>query len=126
MNLDNDKVMNTSIKIISSILILAFFSHCSKNEDPKPAASVNGQVVFWTHVDDNIGNVEVTLGGVKQTITKVIGIGGPACGQSGFATYQNANGSYSFTANEITTPFRKWSGNVSFTTDKCAKFQLLK
>lgn len=107
-------------------IILVFVCTLSCNEsDPSPTpTNVDGRVVFWTHVNDNIGNIEVTLNGIKQTCTKVTSDFGPACGQSGFATFQNSAGTYSFTAQELTAPSRKWSGNVVFITNQCEKWQL--
>lgn len=77
--------------------------------------NTNGNVMFWTK-SSTIGSITVNFNGQVKQITQYQTSGNPSgCGVSGFANYNLAAGTYSYTASSASGV--QWSGNVTVPTN---------
>src|SRR3954465_6992535 len=113
--------MKTNFYFRLAMVCLLLATGCKKS-DPVP---VNGSVVFWNLVGDEIGNVEVTIKGTIVTVTKDFN-SAPDCNTTGAATFSLAPGTYDYSAREVSglPPLLTWSGTVTITSTGCSKKRL--
>ncbi len=77
--------------------------------------STNGNVMFWTK-NSTLGAITVNFNGQTKQITQYQISGNPSgCGVSGFANYNIATGTYSYTASSASGV--QWSGSVNVPTN---------
>jgi major membrane immunogen (membrane-anchored lipoprotein) len=78
-------------------------------------SSTNGNVMFWTK-NSTLGAITVNFNGQVKQITQYQSSGNPSgCGVSGFANYNLAAGTYSYTASSASGV--KWAGSVNVPTN---------
>ena len=94
------------------------FNSCKKDE-----ATPKGKVVFWNDVASHLGIVVVLMADNASGNITMDAASAPACDASGFFTYTNNPGTYSFNASEVGTS-KIWSGSVIITSDGCATYRL--
>lgn len=81
-----------------------------------------GQVVFWEKPASGCtGTTSVTIGSTTKQITNSAA-SAPACGASGFATFQLSPGTHNYSASRLG---KTVTGTVTVTADQCTKTELL-
>lgn len=77
--------------------------------------STNGNVMFWTK-SSTLGAITINFNGQIKQITQYQSSGSPSgCGVPGFANYNLAAGTYSYTASSVSGV--QWSGSVNVPTN---------
>ena len=107
------------------LLVSISFYGCSEDDsdDVAPPSQSSGQVVFWSDFDGP--PIEVTFSGSSQGTITAISQSPPSCGSSGNVTRTLDPGTYSFSAEETSSPFRSWSGEFTISSStSCLTFLL--
>lgn len=84
------------------------------------SSSATGQAMFWIATDLGCGNINIVCNGITRTISTYTP-SAPACGTTGFATFDLSPGSYSYTASCIS---KTWNGTITVVSGNCSKYQL--